>query len=576
MTDRRLLKLLICLVLLLSSTSLLHAQAVTETLLHNDLERTYNLHLPPAYDVAVPLPLVLALHPTASSGEAMAALTGLNKAADAQNFIVVYPSSSGFAWADGRTAGAGVTDVDDVSYIGALIDHLAEHYAVDTARVYLTGYGGGGALAYRLACTTPERFAGVAVVSTLLWDYHLDACPQESTPLSILIMRGSADPVYLTGGNTFRFSATLSLEDTLEFWGSRNGCDMTAGRELANTILYTDCSDGSRLAYYEVKEGSGSWPRVGDYRLNQSGVDATEVITGFFAGDRDWAMTQTEASAGPPRTYNVYVPPGYNPAVPLPMVVALHGRPDNGAGIAYITDLNTTAAHENFIVAYPDGLNNEWNYTRAVPFFGRTNATDDAQFLSDMIADLAQDLSIDPQRIYVTGFSNGGFMTQRLACEAREQYAAFAVVGATAFLGMTPLCADQTPAPILFIHGTADVSVPWDGIPRQIAGETLYVTAPILRTVEFWLGHNGCVGDYTETELPQEGSSPGTSVHVFEFQGCPAEADVLFYAVLGGGHNWPGVPDRLPEEIAGQVNMDIHASEVIWAFFSQFTQEVAQ
>ena len=430
-------------------------------------------------------------------------------------------------------------------------------------------------MAYLAACQTRSPFASVAVVSALLWDYHVTTCPQEGEPISMLIMRGSADPFYLEEGRDFTISSTLSLEDTLNLWGGRNGCDMQAGRQLANVTLYSDCTDDSRLAYYEVEGGSGNWPRTGDYHLNQFGIDATDVVTGFFAADadRDWIARQPEPFTEQARTYNVFVPSTYDPADSTPLVVVLHGRPDNGAGIAYISDMNTIAEREGFLVVYPDGLENEWNYTRAIPMFGRLNATDDAQFLSDLIDDLAQDLNIDRERVYVTGFSNGGFMTQRLACEARDQYAAFAVVGATAFLGMTPLCEGTEPAPILFMHGTDDVSVPWEGIPRPMAGEMVYVAAPILRTVEFWIMHNGCDVTYEETQFEPQGDSPETSVHLLEFEGCPKNGALDFYAIFGGGHNWPGVPGRLREDIAGNVNMDIHASQVIWDFFSEFAQE---
>lgn len=549
------------------------AQDTTGTLMHDGLERSYTLHLPDGYNDDEPLPLVLALHPTASSGEWMAILTGLNDAADERNFIAAYPQSYEFAWNDGRETGPAVSGTDDVGFINALVEHLTEAYAVDPERVYLAGYAGGGTMTYLAACQTHSPFAGVAVVGALLWDYHVTACPEEGDPIPMLIMRGSADPFYLEDGRDFTVSSTLSLENTLNLWGGRNGCDMEAGQQVANVTLYSDCAAGSRLAYYEVEGGGGNWPRTGNYHLNQFGVDATEIVIGFFAGDEDWAAAQPEPFTGQARTYNAFVPSSYNPADRTPLVVVLHGRPDNGAGIAYISDMNTIAEREGFVAVYPDGLENEWNYTRAIPMFGNMDTADDAQFLSDMVDDLAQDLNIDRERVYVTGFSNGGFMTQRLACEARDQYAAFAVVGATAFLGMIELCEDKAPAPILFMHGTEDVSIPWEGIPRSVGGEMVYLAAPMLRTIEFWIAHNGCDVTYEETQLEPQGDSPETSVHLLEFDGCPENSALDFYAIFGGGHNWPGVPGRLREDIAGNVNMDIHASQVIWDFFSEFTQE---
>jgi polyhydroxybutyrate depolymerase len=90
-------------------------------------------------------------------------------------------------------------------------------------------------------------------------------------------------------------------------------------------------------------------------------------------------------------------------------------------------------------------------------------------------------------------------------------------------------------------------------------------------TLGFWAYHNECTGDVEDKLLPQSGDSPETSVQIFTVQGCPEGAEVVLYAIIGGGHNWSGVPDRISEQIAGNVNLDIEASEVIWEFFSNYT-----
>ena len=69
-------------------------------------------------------------------------------------------------------------------------------------------------------------------------------------------------------------------------------------------------------------------------------------------------------------------------------------------------------------------------------------------------------------------------------------------------------------------------------------------------------------------EIPPRESSSLTRVKTFSSTNCQANAEVVLYAIMGGGHNWPGVADFIPASIAGRVNMDIHASDVIWSFFS--------
>src|SRR5690606_38820614 len=136
----------------------------------------------------------------------LAALSGLDAAADAGGFMVVYPDSYGFYWDDGRTE-AGLFPVmeslDEAGYLLALLDHLAESYSVDPARVYLTGINSGGSMAYRLACEAPERFAGLIAVGTLMWEYSANNClslNESPEPLDVLIVQGSNDIVFPFGG----------------------------------------------------------------------------------------------------------------------------------------------------------------------------------------------------------------------------------------------------------------------------------------------------------------------------------------------------------------------------------------
>jgi polyhydroxybutyrate depolymerase len=127
--------------------------------------------------------------------------------------------------------------------------------------------------------------------------------------------------------------------------------------------------------------------------------------------------------------------------------------------------------------------------------------------------------------------------------------------------------------PIMFIHGTLDVSVPWDGQSQDTGtGPAVPISLSVPETIGFWVDLNNCgtVADYEE--IPQSGDSPGTRVFVNRFGDCENDnPPVVFYLVEGGGHNWPGRPGIIGDEIAGMVNVDINASDVIWDFFSRYT-----
>jgi polyhydroxybutyrate depolymerase len=547
--------------------------------------RTVTLTVPPGYDGREPVPLILALHPFASSGKALQALTALDAVAAAQNAIVAYPDSLDLNWNEGRehTGWApALQTTDDAGFLAALLDEIGEAYAVDPGRVFVVGAGGsGGSMAFRLACEMPQRLAGVAVVGALLWDYLIDACPPDAAaPVTVLVLNGAQNPDYPPRGRTIDNAAgdqpqtILGTEATAAYWARRNACDL-ARVQLDPTgphAVHTGCADGTSVAVYSLDGVGGNWPRTGDYTLNQAGIDAARLIGQFVSGA---PLDFTRAAHGPlysgfPRQYTLYVPPTAEPDEPLPLVIALHGRPGTGAGLAYLFDLNRVAAAEGFAVVYPDGKpvgaavpGNEWNYARGFPGFV-DNGQDDVALLRTLAEDLGRDLNIDPRRIYVTGFSNGGFMTQRAACEAADTFAAFASVGATAGVSLLELCEGQPPAPMLLIHGTHDISVRWHG--GEVQNVTIMLSAP--DTVLFWSLHNGCQPDETFTqELPAADEQPATHAILYTFGGCRNNADVHFYAITGGGHNLPGVPDRLDPAIAGQVNTDIHAAEVIWDFF---------
>lgn len=217
-----------------------------------------------------------------------------------------------------------------------------------------------------------------------------------------------------------------------------------------------------------------------------------------------------------------------------------------------------------FITIYPDGINREWNYPKDLLTY-TTNKRDDVAFLVALVQDLSLDLNIDSTRVYVAGFSNGGFMTQRIACEAPNEFAAYGVVGATVFDGLAAICYEQLPVPILFIHGTEDVSIPWAGDSRGLES--------VENTVAFWGQHNNCdANDTTTVDLPPQDEAALTRVRHFVLNTCAPDAAVELYAILGGGHSWPSVPgaDRIGPEIAGETNMDINAGEIIWQFFSRY------
>ena len=129
--------------------------------------RTYVLRVPDGYDGSRPLPLVVAMHRYDGSGRDLESFFGLDPVADERGFFIVYPDGTvdamrrRFFNATDACCDFYGTGVDDVAFIGALVNHLESTYAIDPARVYAVGYSNGGFMSYRLACDLSPRFAAI-------------------------------------------------------------------------------------------------------------------------------------------------------------------------------------------------------------------------------------------------------------------------------------------------------------------------------------------------------------------------------------------------------------------------------
>jgi polyhydroxybutyrate depolymerase len=275
---------------------------------------------------------------------------------------------------------------------------------------------------------------------------------------------------------------------------------------------------------------------------------------------------RTLVSGGLTRTYLLHVPSRYDRAQPAPLLLALHGRLGDGAGMVTLTHLNQVADQYGFLVAYPDGYQRSWADGRGVSTADKAGV-DDVTFLSALITTLAQTYTIDQRRIYVTGVSNGGFMAQRLGCDLANRIAAIAVDAATFPVNLAAHCAPAHPLPVLLFNGTSDLLVPYQG--GVVAGERGDVlSAP--ETAAQWAALAHCAPTPATASVPTT-VSDGTSVSFATYSGCAGGVAVRFYTIAGGGHTWPGGTQYLPVSVVGRATRNLDASQTLWQFVSRFT-----
>jgi len=278
-------------------------------------------------------------------------------------------------------------------------------------------------------------------------------------------------------------------------------------------------------------------------------------------------------SGGLERTYRVHVSSAYDPSLPTPLVIVLHGGGGTGKGMARITSFNTLADKENFIVVYPDGFEKHWNDGRGVQWQSHVENTDDVGFISALIDRLSDELNIDSSRVYVTGISNGGMMSHRLGCELSQKIAAISPVASNIPLSQASVWSPSRPMPVLIINGTEDPLERWEGGEIRLGRQTFGVVLSVADTVKFWVEKDRCTSSPVVTQLPDTDPTDGTTVRTEVYGGCEGGAEVVLYAIEGGGHTWPGGLQYLPEAIIGKTSREFDASEVIWQFFKEHPTE---
>ena len=252
------------------------------------------------------------------------------------------------------------------------------------------------------------------------------------------------------------------------------------------------------------------------------------------------------------RSFYLHTPKSYKPDRPMPLVLVFHGSHGSGNSIANVTRFNDLAEQKGFIVVYPNGIDHQWSNGGGIFSLG----VNDISFVATLIDHLKQMRNIDSRRIYATGFSSGGFLSQSLACNLSNRIAAVASVAASLPANLASSCKPKTPVSVLMINGTGDRAVPYTGGKIGGAGREV-VSVP--KTVELWRQNNSCASKAKLKPLPD--------TEISRYSHCRGGAEVMLVSVKHGGHRWPGGASGNVKALQSNVNSEINASKAIWDFF---------
>ncbi len=284
------------------------------------------------------------------------------------------------------------------------------------------------------------------------------------------------------------------------------------------------------------------------------------LLAGLFsAAYAQTTLNKSIVVGGVTRTYILYIPANYTGTSPVPLLFNFHGRFMTASQQMIICDFRPIADTAGFILVHPQGELFGGAYSWNVGGIGLTvgMTTDDIGFTKAMIDTISSHYTIDLQRVYSTGYSNGGYFSFELACHLGSRIAAIGSVCGS----MTPEtyagCNPAHPTPVIQIHGTSDPVVNYYGTTWSV---------PVSTALTYWTTFNHANSSPVITTLPDLNAADGSTVEHDVYGNGNSCAAVEHYKVIGGNHTWPLIGGNPANQ-----NVDFSASIAIWNFVSQYT-----
>lgn len=280
---------------------------------------------------------------------------------------------------------------------------------------------------------------------------------------------------------------------------------------------------------------------------------------------------------GHKRTFYWYTPEEARDT-PLPVVVLLHGYKGNAEEILKLSGMLKLAQKEPLILLIPEGRQATWNIHAIKGQYD----DQDLHFIDGAIEFIKYNASVDTQRIYAMGMSNGGFLATRLACERPNTFAAVGAVSATlAKPLLTEDCQAGSPVPVAMINGTKDPVVLWDGgLGKLKSTFPDSEIAGVEDTLAFWRERHQCQSPLAKPVhvLADELDDPIVLHYSYQCESSSPASPVQQWTVVGGGHTWPKSPQRFTikswiyRRFVGRTTRNLNATEALWQFFQQHTK----
>lgn len=236
----------------------------------------------------------------------------------------------------------------------------------------------------------------------------------------------------------------------------------------------------------------------------------------------------------------------------VPLLMVLHGFGVSSSLLIVKAGLNQVADQKKFAYLAPEGARDSqgrpfWNAGKSCCDLDH-HSIDDGKRLRELLDANLSNAAIDPKRVFVIGYSNGGFMAQRLACDVGDRIAGVVSVAGAAPSSEVP-CTLHSALAVLEIHGDADPIVHYDG--GTVFDRTdVEPHGSAADTVKYWAQRLSCNGaPRAVSSIDLEPYVPDRETNVQRYDDCRGAVEL--WTVRGGGH---------------YVALQPPAIDAIWAF----------
>ncbi len=285
---------------------------------------------------------------------------------------------------------------------------------------------------------------------------------------------------------------------------------------------------------------------------------------------------------GQNRRVRVFVPSNKK-NVKMPALLVLHGGMGSIEKIRkqFGKKLEMHANKNGFFVVYPQSTKgkesgkNHWNDGRGANYGGsQVFDIDDVGFLNHLATELGRRYqNLNKESLFLGGVSNGGTMTLRVACQSPHMFAGFFNIIGSLAIPIQNSCKSPLNKPVLFISGTEDRLVSFDGKdrrPRRLKKKDAGKALPVKESIRFFATLNQCQKTSPQMKnLLDKNKDDGSTVVQVDYR-CSKQSRTRMFKIRGGGHSIPGgeVKNFLIRRLVGTPNKDTEASQLLVDFFN--------